>query len=200
MFLVRTRLPALKNSGFLLAILLLAIAPTLRSQAQGLPTASKTIDISVFGGYLTENPDYGPTRNKGFFVGANATRYFHWPVAPSLEVRYNRTTGQYINDSSFVGGPRIQVDLFHRFHPYADFLLGIDSIHFVRPFDPTFLNDSAIVYDLGGGIDIDLVRNFQLKLDYQGQTANFGSGFSLAPRPLSIGVVYRIPFRPNTRN
>ncbi len=196
----RTRFLSPKYNRLLLALLWAAVAPTLHSAAQGLPTASKQLDISAFGGYLSENPDYGPTRNKGFFVGANATRYFHFPVAPSLEVRYNRATGQYLNDSSFVGGPRIQADIFHRFHPYADFLLGVDSIHFVRPFDPTYLNDTAIVYSLGGGVDIDLVRQFQLKLDYQGHTVSFRSGFSLAPRPLAIGIVYRIPFRPNTRN
>lgn len=202
MFLFQTRLLALKHR-FVLAVLLSAIVPAFYSHsavAQGLPTASKKLDISAFSGVLNENPDFGPQRNYGFFLGANVTRHFHWVVAPSLELRYNSTTGQYLNDRSFLVGPRIQADLFHRFHPYADFLAGAGSIHFVRPFIPNYLNDSSPVYSFGGGVDIDLVRNFQLKVDYQSLSASYGEGFTLAPRPLGIGIVYRIPFRPNTRN
>ena len=201
MFRFPTRLLALKHR-LLLVVLLPVLVPALHSHAtaQGLPAASKQLDISAFGGVINENPDFGPQRNYGFFLGANVTRYFHWVVAPSLEVRYHSTTGQYLNDRSFQVGPRVQVDVFRRFHPYADFLAGAGSIHFVRPFIPNYLNDSSAVYSFGGGVDVDLVRNFQLKFDYQSQSASYGEGFSLAPRPLGIGVVYRFPFRPHTQN
>ncbi len=179
------------------ALLLSALAAP-HTHAQAHPTASKNMDISAFGGIINDNPDYGPQRNTGIAFGASVTRYFGWRVAPSLEARYTRTTGTYINERALMGGLRIQTD-FHRFHPYADFLGGVATIHFDVPPSPGYTDDHAPVYAYGGGVDIDIVRRFQLKVDYQAETMSFDRNFSIAPRPLTIGVVYRIPFRPHVK-
>jgi len=159
------------------------------------------MDISGFGGYQYVSPDFRSSpHDSGFIAGVNVTRYFHFPVAPSLELRANIATGPAVNESSYLVGARAQANLGRRFYPYADFLIGPGAIHFNQIFIPGYTHDNSLVKSIGGGVDIDLVRHFQVKLDYQQQFWKIGkeiAGFS--PSLLSVGVVYRIPFRPHVK-
>jgi hypothetical protein len=172
---------------------------SLGAQAQTNAVASKTMDISIFGGYQNLHPDYGHYRDNGFVVGADVTRYLKSKVDPSLEVRYNYATNAYVTEKSFEAGIRAQGD-YGRFHPYADFLGGIATINFapfVAPPGTTSINGGT--FSIGGGADFDVYRRLQLKIDYQQQYMYFGN-MTLTPRPVSVGIAYRIPFRPQTRN
>ncbi len=187
----------------LLALFALA---SVGAHAQSMPGASKTAEISAFGGFAYSSPDYGQNRNKGFTVGADYTRFFGWRLAPSLEIRANRTTGDFMTQETFEGGLKAQTD-FHRFHPYGTVLVGVAKIIFDVPVSPVYKEDRTVGYSLGGGVDIDLVRSFQAKVDYQAEFWNFGSNgtqpnngdFSLAPKVLTVGVVYRLPLHPHKR-
>ena len=106
--------------------LLLALAP--QCHAQALPTASKTMDISAFGGYIFAKPDFGPDNNTGGAVGIDFTRYFGWRIAPSLEARGTYSTGDTITLKSLVGGLKFQTKVGRRYYPYADFLAGGGTI------------------------------------------------------------------------
>jgi hypothetical protein len=186
----------------LLFLLLLAASSQTAARAQQLPTASRSMDIFAFGGYTFSQPDYGPHEN-GVTAGVDFTRYFKWPVVPSLEIRGNYTTGPVIKEKSILFGLRLHTN-FKRFHPYADALYGGNKINFViLPRGPTYTYDIASAISVGGGVDIDLVNNFQAKFDFQNQFMNFGPNgtqpnngdFTLTPRYWTGGVVYRIPFR-----
>jgi len=187
-------------------LLLAAFDQIPAARAQGLPGATKKADITVFGGFDRSNPDFGAQRNNGVVLGADYTRYFGWRIAPSLEVRATRGTGYEMDQSTFLGGLRLKTD-FRRFHPYGDFLVGGTKITFHFPFNPHYLTDSATAYSGGGGVDVDVYRNFQVKVDYQQQFENFGpngtrpnnADFTLSPTHFSVGVVYRIPFRDHKR-
>jgi opacity protein-like surface antigen len=198
--------PSLLSIKPLLVFALAVLSGTYAAQAQANSTASKSADISVFGGFSHGNPDYGPQDNNGITIGADYTRYFGWRVDPSLEIRANRTNGDLITQKSAQVGIRLQSD-FRRFHPYVDGLIGGTSIHFKippNPYAPKYVDDSAFSYSIGGGVDIDVIRNFQAKVDYQREFMNFGPNgtqpgngdFTLSPSLWTIGVVYRIPFRP----
>jgi opacity protein-like surface antigen len=196
-----------------LSLLLFAItffvAP--RVLAQSKITADKSMDVSVFGGYLFTDPDIGrrSDRGNGISVGADVTRYFGWRVAPSLEVRSNYAAAPFASESTALVGLRLKTDLRRRFHPYADFLIGGGRIAFTNPPAPGYKSDKSLVYDLGGGMDIDVHRNFAAKVDFQGQSWDMGISpsvtgsqtkrFTLVPVGLMVGVTYRIPFRPYNR-
>lgn len=169
--------------------------------AQAALTASKSMDISTFAGYSNTSPDYySSPRNSGVTFGANVTRYFHFPVDPSLEARVNIADGSTVNERSYLFGLRGEVQAFHAFprmHPYADFLVGPGNIHF--KFNTNgYLGDNSTVYSYGGGADIDLVRNFQAKVDYQRQHWNTGE-IAFTPGALTFGITYRFPFHPHVR-
>jgi hypothetical protein len=164
------------------------------ASGQAVNTASKTTDISVFGGYTNITPDYAHARDNGLTFGANATRYFHFPVKPGVEARYTFSNGPTVNENAILFGPRGQFEL-RRFHPYVDFLFGHGTIGYNFP-NPSPATTGAFVTVPGAGVDIDIFRNFQAKADFQFEHWNFGGNYILTPAVFTFGVTYRIPFKP----
>lgn len=194
-----------RSLAFRLAIsfmaMILGSVAVIEARAQAGITASKSADISVFAGYLNTTPDaYSSPRDSGVTFGVDFTRYFHFPVAPSLEARANVADGSVVNERSYLFGLKGEVQDIHglpRIHPYADFLAGPGNIHFNFG-SSGYVGDNSPVYSLGGGADIDLMRTFQFKVDYQRQHWNTGE-VTFTPGALTIGVTYRIPFHPHVR-
>ncbi len=164
------------------------------SSAQATRTASKSSDISVFGGFEAAHPDYGPYNSYGGMFGADFTRYIHFRVEPSLEFRANFHSNIAVDEHSYLVGLRAAVP-FGIFKPYADFLVGPGTIHF--PYNIGYTGDNSVVYSYGGGVDIHLIGNFAGKIDIQAQHWNTGED-TYSPTLGTIGVVYTLPFRPRT--
>jgi hypothetical protein len=195
-----------RYASLLLLAIVLIHAPRVL-QAQSTATADNSMDMSVFGGYLYLNPDYGRSGSGGT-VGADLTRYLSgWRFAPSFEVRGNYATTSDVSESTALVGFRVKTDFRGRFHPYADFLVGVGRINFDQPSSPSYTHDGSVVYSYGGGVDIDVHNNFAAKFDFSGQSWNMGPessapgarDFTLAPMALVVGVTYRIPFRTHNR-
>jgi hypothetical protein len=169
-----------------------------RCSAQEVPTESKGGDISLFGGVNSLAPAFVTGREIGGTAGINFTRYFSWPVAPSVEFRANTANGSQVEERSYLVGFRAQGGINWRYHPYADFMVGKGTIHFDHP-SGGYLGDNSTIFSYGGGVDIDVTRNFQAKFDFQEQSWNIGTdkGNKFDPNVITIGVAYRIPFRPN---
>ncbi|HLI75698.1 MAG TPA: hypothetical protein VKV02_02040 [Acidobacteriaceae bacterium] len=178
-----------------LPTLALALSVVPQGGAQAVRTASKSADISVFGGFEVADPSYGPDHSTGGMVGVDFTRYFHIPVEPSLEIRANFNSNSYVTEHSYLFGLRAALPI-RRIKPYVDFLAGPGTILF--PLNYSYPSDNSPVYNYGGGIDFPLVRNFALKLDVQGQHWNTGE-FTYTPTVGTVGLTYTIPFRPHTR-
>ncbi len=180
--------------GFVFTLLLLANEP--RCAAQADPTASKTSEISAFGGYENIDPAYGPDRNNGEGFGLNFTRYFaRLPIDPSIEARVNLTNGTDVKERTYLLGLQAKKTFFTHYHPYVDFLAGTGTIHF-NTRASGYIGDNSIVYNYGGGVDIDLVHNVQLRVDYQRQLWSLGQETtSFSPSLFLFGVNYVIPFR-----
>jgi Outer membrane protein beta-barrel domain len=183
-----------------LSIFLLAALSIAPARAQQGASASKSAEISAFAGYTNLNSDYG-TRNNGITLGADYTRFFHFPVTPSFEVRANHTTGPSLTEESVLFGLRLEAPFRQHFHPYATVLYGGTKIYFNFPPIPTYTYDQTSAFSIGGGVDVDVTRNFRAKFDYQQQFEDFGNNgihqdFTLTPAGFTVGVVYRIPFKP----
>ena len=198
------------SAGLLKAIwivtTLLATAGTIHAQAR--PTAQKTGDLSVFALYTRLTPDYGPTDNNGVTFGLDYTRYTSWWVKPSIEFRTKIANGTTVDERSVGGGFRA-VKPIGSFHPYVDFLISAGSINFHQS-DPYILengkpytSDGTVTYSFGGGLDVDVWRSFAVRGDYQFEKwyldKNPATPFHLTPTGWSIGMIYRIPFRPFSR-
>ena len=195
------RLPRLCFSVSLPLAALLTLAAALlpqRADAQAQATAAKTLSLDVFGAVTALDPKYGvTTRELGYTVGGDITRHFRL-LDVSFEARYTSATGFSADESTYGGGFKLE-RAFNRFHPYVDFLVGSGNIHFDHPEiygSPTYTHDNSFVYEAGGGVDYDLIRNFAVKVDFQDERWRLGTERpAFNPNNGSVGIVYRIPFR-----
>jgi len=137
------------------------------------------------------NTDYGQTNN-GYMFGGDlmlSPQKFRF-LTPSLEVRYTGSTGSVITESSFAGGLKIGKG-FHRFHPYANLLIGYGAITYVFAGGQS---DNSIIFDAGVGLDFEVYRRFSIKVDGQEQFWKLGQASSeLTPQMITVGLSYRIP-------
>lgn len=148
--------------------------------------------VSVFGAGSRLNPDYGPQTNYGYTFGADYTRHYRL-LNPSLEFRVNHAGGDTVGETAYMGGLKGSRD-YGRFHPYGDLLIGYGKITFTHP-QGFYYRDNSIAFGAGGGVDVDVVGNFQAKADFQFQSWKLGNANNrLTPTLFSVGVVYRLPF------
>jgi opacity protein-like surface antigen len=171
-------------------------------RAQGLPTASKEAAISFFGTYSRVNTDRSSQKDNGFTVGFAYTRYLHWLLTPSLEVRCKIATGSTVSEKTFGGGIRVE-HRFKNFYPYADFFGSYGKITFANPVTsvpgPRYYYDDSTVYSTGAGLDYDITSTWAARVDYQFEHWHTGLKNTFTPQIFSIGILYRIPFRPYPR-
>ena len=159
------------------------------ARAQATYTADRINGFSAFGGVSYLNTDYGAT-DTGYLFGADFThsvgvRY----IVPSLEVRYNGSTGPAITENSFLAGLKVETK-FHKLRPYATALIGYGQIHYVR----VGQGDDSIAYDFGVGADYNIYGPFAIKIDAQEQFWKLGQATNaLTPQIVSVGILYRIP-------
>ena len=172
-----------------------AAAP--QAHAQATVTASRNLGLSAFAGALGVHPEFGGSPNiYGFFLGANATRYFKF-ASPGLEVRFNDASGSVVSQRSFLIGLRVEHAFGprERFRPYLNGLVGPGSTHFVDPSDPGYTQDNSLVLDAGAGLDFDLTSRFAVKGEFQIQHWHLGQESPVfSPEMFGVGLVYRPTF------
>lgn len=178
--------------------------------SQAAPTASKSQEISAFGAVAGGYTDFGPSAYEGLSAGADYTFFPRWRIAPSLEIRGSEVFGRSITEKTVQFGPRVQMDIRDRFHPYVDFLYGGAVVQFhprVAYAAIGYTGDRGRALSFGGGVNIDITHHFGAKFDVQGENFKFGpslftgpdTAFTLSPIAVSVGVVYTVPFRKHNR-
>jgi hypothetical protein len=166
------------------------------AHAQATPTAIYPLGVSVFAGAQGVHPEFnGSPNNYGFFLGADATRYFRL-VSPSLELRFNDASGSIVSQRSFLVGIKAEHAFGGgRFHPYLDGMIGPGSTHFEDPAQPSYTQDTSLVLAAGAGLDFNLTRSFAVKGDIQIQHWRLGQEEPVfSPEMVSVGLVYRPNF------
>jgi opacity protein-like surface antigen len=187
---------------FSLLTLLLLVFRSKSLEGQGLPTASKEAAISFFGAYSRVSTDRSSQKDNGFTVGFAYTRYLHWFLTPSLEIRSKIATGDTVSEKTFGGGIRVE-HRFKNFHPYANFFGSYGKITLTNPVTsvpgPRYYYDDSTVYSTGAGLDYDVTSNWAARVDYQYEHWHTGLKNTFTPQIFSIGILYRIPFKPYKR-
>jgi opacity protein-like surface antigen len=194
--------PLSRISIFSLLTLLLLVFRSESIEAQSSPTASKEAAISFFGTYSRVSTDRESEKDNGFTVGFAYTRYLHWLLTPSLEVRSKIATGGTVSEKTFGGGIRVE-HRFKNFYPYANFFGSYGKITFTNPITsvpgPRYYYDDSTVYSTGAGLDYDITSNWAARVDYQFEHWHTGLKNTFTPQIFSIGILYRIPFKPYRR-
>lgn len=174
--------------------------------AQGIATASRRFEPSVFLGLTGTYTGLEGTRNLGVTAGFDLGFHPFFGLLPSLEIRgtYPINSGAVVGEESFSGGLRVQKRI-GRFRPYGDFLFGRGQLNYqnggfvvpVQNFE--YLQSTSNVFSPGLGVEVDLTPHFALLLDgqYQRWTVPFTpnststNSSSIYSKSGTIGAVYR---------
>jgi hypothetical protein len=186
-----------------LLVLLLVPGGTASLNAQAIPIRERRAELSTFVTYTRVTPDYGQYDNGGVSFGVDYSRYMRF-VTPAVEFRIKIANGSVVDERTYGGGIRLERQIGERFHPYGLFLISSGHINYnfkppnILPNGKPYTSDSSVVYSYGGGLDFDVTPNFAARGEFMAEHWSLGgyTPITLTPTMWSVGVVYRIPFKP----
>jgi opacity protein-like surface antigen len=185
-----------------LAALLAVISSAGSASAQvAMPTASRTLQLSAFGGVSGVDTGLSSGKNLSITAGGDLGLPVWRMMRPEIEVRgtYPIDDGHIDSQKSVFGGLKVDFLLNRRLHPYGDFLFGRGEIDYGSGY--LFNNEvydltTTNVYSPGGGVDFDLNSRLAIKADGQFQRWGYAptpSG-TIYSKVVTVGVVYRFTF------
>ena len=165
---------------------------------QAVPTATRTLHLSAFGGVTGVYTGLQAGRNLGITAGLDLGFQRYRFLFPSLEVRGTLPIhkGQIDSQKNVLVGPKLA--LHHgRLQPYGDFLFGRGQINYgsgiLNPArDTVYVQSVSNIYAAGGGVDVPLDQHLALKADAQFlrySTPVTDSGHLVATN-LTLGLAY----------
>ena len=183
------------------ALCALAGAPQVRAQATS--AASKTFQISAFGGLTGTYTGLNGGKNLGITAGVDLGFRSYFGLTPSAEFRgtFAVDKGTVDSQKNALGGLRVEKSYGH-LHPYADILYGRGQINYgangypspVGDFSYADTTSNVLSPGVGGALYLD--RHLAVFADVQFQhydTPVTPSG-SLWAKALTAGVIYRFNF------
>jgi opacity protein-like surface antigen len=176
----------------MLAVTLLVAGATIAVGAQAIPTVQRGAEFAPFVQTTIVNPDWGQTKNIGFTAGFDYTRFIPSIVQPSLEFRATRATGRTVNESTYLGGIKLQTTI-RNIHPYAVVLAGKGIIGFNYFYNGGIKGDDSLVYAYGGGAEFNVRRSWKIRAEYTQQHWDFDPN-TLSPSNFGFGLAYSVPF------
>jgi opacity protein-like surface antigen len=167
------------------------------AHAQASPTATRSGDLKIGGGFTSLDSDYLPSRFNGAAAYADfdfthhfgAEAEFHFATASNGSGEYEKTYE--------IGGRYHRT--YGRFLPYAKVLFGRGVYNYTQPYrSPTsnsinYLPVANLAYNLvaaGAGVDYRLLRHVDLRGDWEYQRWFNFQGSSLSPNLLTVGAAY----------
>ncbi len=177
------------------------------SYGQATPTATQALQLSVFGGITVTDTGLASGKDLGLTGGVNLRVPPFRGLYPELEFRgtYGVDDDGIDRQKNALGGLKIAAHL-GRLQPYGDFLIGRGEINYGSgyqvPGKPIFYTQSSsIVLSPGVGLDLNLSKQWALKMDLQVQrystpVAETGHIYATSG---TLGIVYRFDFNHHTR-
>lgn len=174
------------------------------AQGQADATASRGLEISVFGGPAGVFTGLAGGHNLSLSAGVDAgVRAFHG-FTPVAEVRglYPVDSGTVDKQKNILGGLRVEKRQ-RGLRLYGDVLFGRGQIDYLNggylntAGDFRYQASSSSVLSPGAGVSVDIGFRLGVFVDAQFQryrTPVTASG-TLWSKPVTIGVVYRLPFQ-----
>jgi opacity protein-like surface antigen len=186
----------------------LTYAATCTGFAQTDATETRAGDLQIGAGFSYAQPDYGPKNLSGFNLYATFD-FKEWAGIEASFHQVNAGDASKIYERTYEIGPRV-VHHFGRYAPYAKILFGrgvfnyppdcLDKTTFLPTsctsanVDPTTTGAAAnLAYNEfagGAGVDIDITRRINARLDYEYQDWFGFTPTSLTPQVYSVGVAY----------
>jgi hypothetical protein len=175
-----------------LAFTLVLLAASLTAAAQSMPTATRALQLSAFGGVSGVYTGLVGGKNFSITAGVDLGLAPWHGVRPVIEVRgtYPADRGDIDAQKSILAGVDFEFLLSHRFRPYGDFLFGRGEINYKTSQGADGFLFQNNVYSLtttyidspGAGFNYQLSPRFAIKVDGQFQR--------WASAPTTSGIIY----------
>lgn len=169
----------------LIAITLLGIPALLHAQAS--PTASRSRDLQIGGGYSNANTDYLPNRVNGGTAYVDFDFYRHLGVEG--EFRFVKDGEANIYEKTYQIGARYSRVYKDRYQPYAKAMYGRGVFNFATD-GQTTANIAYNMFVVGGGLDYRLLPYLNLRGDFEYQRWFGFPPNGLTPTVVTIGAAY----------
>ena len=196
----------MKQSKFffaLAAVLVTLLSAHLSRAQRALPTATRTLQLSAFGGVSGNYTGLSGGKNLDITAGADLGLPVWHMFRPTIEVRgsYPVDKGTIDAQKSILAGAKAEFLVNHRLRPYGDFLFGRGQINYGNGYqygNQVYLQTTTNVLSPGAGFDYDLSSHFSLRVDGQMQR------WEAAPTPSgniwakvgTVALVYHFTFGP----
>jgi hypothetical protein len=160
------------------------------SNAQAVPTASRSTSLQVGGGVTYARPDYGPKGIGGLSVYGDYDFTRHLGVEGDIHF-LNIITPTDISEDTYLVGPRYRFH-YHRFTPYAKALFGVGRFGYQTPSQYiTAASYTFGVLSFGGGVDLRATQHFNVRaFDFEYQDWPGFKNKGLSPIVMTVGVAY----------
>lgn len=155
--------------------------------AQATPTASRSGDLQIGGGYSNANSDYLPNRFNGGTVYFDYDFYHHFGVEG--EFRFIKDGPSGIYEKTYQVGGRYSRTYKSRYQPYVKGMYGRGVFNFAEN-KVTYANLAYNMFVVGGGLDYHLLRNVNLRGDFEYQKWMSFQPNGLSPTVFTIGAAY----------
>jgi len=164
-----------------------------------------SIPIYIGGGYSRNSPDWGPGRRMDGFDVYGGWTFYHLPILNGLgfegdarSVFFDSTAplSKYLKSESSVGGGlNYRYMRIPHYRPYAKYLLEAGKTVYYDPPVITPLKEAnfySIVQIMGGGMEVQVARNWWVRGDYSYQMWSnpFGLQKNMNPVGVTLGVTY----------
>jgi hypothetical protein len=184
----------MKPGSFLTISLLMAtLYGTSPASAQTYPTATRTLQLSAFGGVSGVYTGLAGGKNFAITAGAGLGLPPWHDIRPAIEVRgtYPTDRGDVDSQKSVLAGVDVEFLLSHRFRPYGDFLFGRGQMNYQTFQGADGYRFNGYYYTLtttyidspGAGFNYQISPHLAIKVD--GQFERWAG-----PAPTTSGIVY----------
>lgn len=188
----------------LLFTISLSVLTASRLVAQAAPAAETGgLTLAVGAGLSDYDVDWGYGRMLGgtLWVDAEPPLRPVWlhGLGAEIEARdispnHSSTQPSNYREDTLGGGVTYTVHRYRSIRPYGKFLASYGSMDFETS-SPTYSHDSRTVYAPGGGLAVDLHRNFWARVDYEYQFWPQLLGRTTDPQGFTFGVMYDLDHR-----
>lgn len=156
--------------------------------AQATPTASRSGDLQVGGGFSSANSDYLPNRFNGGTAYFDYDFYHHFGIEGEFRFVKDGPTGIY--EKTYQVGGRYSRTYKSRYQPYVKVMYGRGVFNLTDSAGKTTSNLPYNMFVAGGGLDYHLFRNVNLRGDYEYQRWMGFPPSGLSPTVFTIGAAY----------
>lgn len=171
-------------------------------QGQGLSTAKRPLDLSLFGGFTTATSELSGEASPGISAGVDLGFHTVMGIAPAFEIRGRASvsSGDFVGEKAIAGGLRAAVPN-GKVRPFITVLVGRKQFeypndgYYAPGTNRFYLHSASYQLAPGAGLLVDVNSFLSLRADVQVEFAHSPVTVSgnVTSLPVTLAIVWAFP-------